>query len=80
MLRPTIALILLARIARADAPVDPHDVFGFHRKAAEAPLDCTDGRDFGCAAPTDPLADAVPYALSTWLPASYLLTACRSPT
>ena len=74
MLRPAFALIVLARIAHADAPVDPHDTFGFHRKPAEAPLDCTDGKDFGCVTATDPMADTVPYALSTWLPASYLLT------
>ena len=75
MLRPALALIVFARVARADAPPDPHDVFGFHRTPAQAPLDCADGRDFGCAAATDPMAaDSVPYALSTWLPASYLLT------
>jgi len=56
------------------AHADPRDAFGFKPKPVEAPIDCGDGRDFGCAAATDPLADAVPYALSTWLPSTYLLS------
>lgn len=34
---------------------------------------CSDGLALACAIATDPLDDATPYALSTWLPASYLL-------
>ncbi len=54
---------------------DPHDVFGFKPKPNENALDCSDGRDFGCARATDDLADdSVPFSLSTWLPAKYLLS------
>ncbi|MDB4953535.1 MAG: hypothetical protein JWO36_1104 [Myxococcales bacterium] len=57
-----------------DKHTDPRDVFGLGKKHTdEAPLDCSEGLVFGCALATDPLADPVPYALSTWLPASYLL-------
>ena len=67
-----VALSLIGGIAHAD---DPHDVFGLGRKPKqEPPLDCSDGLAFGCTQATDPLADSVPYALSTWLPASYLLS------
>ncbi len=55
-------------------PTDPRDVFGIPSRPAEKPLDCRDGTDVGCARATDPLADAVPFALATWLPASYLLS------
>jgi hypothetical protein len=55
--------------------IDPRAAFGFgKRPSAEPPLDCSDGLAFGCARAVDPLDDAVPYALSTWLPASYLLS------
>jgi hypothetical protein len=60
-----------AGIAHAD---DPRDVFGLKPKQAEAPLDCSDGRAFGCAKATDPLADDVPYSVRSALPASYLLS------
>ena len=61
-----------AGTARADA----RDAFGFAKAPAEAQqIDCTDGLDFGCAEATDPLhAQTTPYALATWLPASYLLS------
>ncbi|HET9987593.1 MAG TPA: hypothetical protein VFQ65_03720, partial [Kofleriaceae bacterium] len=52
---------------------DPRDAFGFPTKPVEKPLDCSDGTDFGCARATDPMADQVPFALTTWLPAAYLL-------
>jgi hypothetical protein len=59
--------------ARAD---DARDVFGLARRPpADARADqagCGDGLAFSCAIATDPLDDATPYALSTWLPASYL--------
>ena len=58
-------------VAHAD---DPRDVFGLRHHEAEAPLDCSDGRAFGCVAATDPLSDAGPLALSTWLSAEYLLS------
>ncbi|HMG53669.1 MAG TPA: hypothetical protein VK601_09305, partial [Kofleriaceae bacterium] len=61
--------------APAPAPVpagDPRDAFGLPRHAAAAPAGCGDGLGFGCAVATDPLDAATPYALATWLPASYL--------
>lgn len=60
-----------AGVAHAD---DPRDVFGLKPKKLEAPLDCADGRVFGCAEATDPLADDVPYALRTFFPSTYLLS------
>ena len=72
-----IAIVLGGAAAHADPPPSGDDTraaFGLPSKPAEAPLDCSDGRAFGCAQATDPLADDVPYALSTWLPASYLLS------
>ncbi|HEY1557863.1 MAG TPA: TonB-dependent receptor [Kofleriaceae bacterium] len=68
-----VALIALcaARVASAD---NPRDVFDIPAKASEPPLDCSDGRAFGCVQATDPLDGASPFALSTWLPASYLLS------
>ena len=58
------------RQARAD---DPRDVFGLPRQLPpSAQADCGDGLAFDCALATDPLGDATPYGLSTWLPASYL--------
>ncbi len=64
-------LVLATSIAHAD---DPRDVFGIPKKPTEAPIDCRDGSDFGCVRPTEPLADDAPLALSTWLPAKYLLS------
>ena len=66
-----LVLGLAARTAHAD---DPHDLFGFDKPTAAAPAKCDDGRAFDCAIATDPLNDSVGYALSTWLPASYLLS------
>lgn len=62
----------LASVARAD---DPRETFGFKKRPPpEPPLDCSDGKAFGCVTATDPLDEASsPYALSTWLPSSYLL-------
>jgi hypothetical protein len=57
--------------ARAD---DLRDAFGLGKRPVPTALpSCGDGLAFGCAIATDPLDDATPYALSTWLPASYLL-------
>jgi hypothetical protein len=66
-------IVCCASLAHADD--DVHDVFGFNKKPKETPLDCSDGRAFGCVDATDPLSEhAQPYALTTWLPASYLLS------
>ncbi len=40
--------------------------------APQAPPSCADGLSFHCAMASDPLDPATPYALSTWLPGSYL--------
>jgi len=65
----------LATVARAD---DPRDAFGFKKrppKPGSEPLDCSDGRSFGCTGASDPLDEtASPYALSSWLSSSYLLS------
>jgi hypothetical protein len=60
--------------ARAEArPDDPRDTFGLGKRPPPATLPgCDDGLAFNCAIATDPLDDATPYGLSTWLPASYL--------
>lgn len=60
---------LLTRLGHAD----PRDSFGFAAKSP-APLDCASDRDVGCAQATAPFADQVPFALTTWLPAAYLLS------
>ncbi|HEY0191943.1 MAG TPA: hypothetical protein VGC42_12575 [Kofleriaceae bacterium] len=72
-------LLLAARHANADpgeppAPSDVRNVFGLPatRTSAYTAPACDDGLAFDCAVATDPLADATPYALSTWLPGSYL--------
>jgi hypothetical protein len=52
---------------------DLRDVFGLPRAQPAAPADCGDGLALACAIATDPLDDATPYALSTWLPSSYLV-------
>ena len=55
--------------ARAD---DLREEFGLGQRQPSAASSCGDGLAFGCAIATDPLDDATPYALSTWLPGSYL--------
>lgn len=80
MRRSVVGLLVLscATAAHADDPADdPRDVFGLNKKPAsqEPPLDCDDGREFGCITATDPLDEAAsPFTLSTWLSADYLLT------
>ena len=65
-------IISCAGVAHAD---DVHDVFGFDKKPKEQPLDCSDGTTFGCTDASDELSEhEQPYALTTWLPATYLLT------
>ena len=64
--------VCLAHAAHAD---NPRDVFGIPAKPADAPLDCSDGRAFGCVSATDPLAfDNEAFALSTWLSGQYLMS------
>jgi hypothetical protein len=84
--RALIAALVAGRAAgasdaRADDPQsgppgaplsDPRDTFGLHRQAPPAAPSCGDGRALDCAIATDPLDDATPYALATWLPAGYL--------
>lgn len=71
---------LWARAARAD---DPHDLFGVGKggkagkggKPAAPPLaDCdrAEPHTFGCVTSAEPLDDASPYGLVTWLPGVYL--------
>jgi hypothetical protein len=56
--------------ARAD---DVRDVFGLGKRPPPTALpSCGDGLAFNCAIATDPLDDATPYALATWLPAAAL--------
>lgn len=63
--------VLVSRAAHADD--DPRDLFGLGKKpTSDAPDNCDVPHTFGCATVTDPLDDASPYGLSTWLPASYL--------
>lgn len=65
-----LAGVLAGRAAHAD---DARDLFGLGKKpVVEAPVNCDVPHTFGCATVTDPLDDASPYGLSTWLPASYL--------
>ncbi len=63
-------VIAHASIARAD---DPRELFGFGKQPGNEPVSCADGKSLGCASATDPLDPVSPYALRTWLPASYLL-------
>ncbi|HUS29062.1 MAG TPA: hypothetical protein VMZ53_11145 [Kofleriaceae bacterium] len=66
-------MLCCAGLAHADD--DVHDVFGFNKKPKQAPLDCSDGTAFGCSDASDPLSEREqPYALTTWLPATYLLS------
>src|SRR6185369_2430895 len=58
-----------ARDARAD---DPREAFGLPARPPAAEVSCSDGLALDCAIATDPLDRATPYALSTWLPGSYL--------
>jgi hypothetical protein len=66
-----VGAIAGARDARGD---DPRDTFGLPRRPAapQGQAACDDGLAQGCAVATDPLDAATPYALSTWLPGSYL--------
>jgi len=71
-------LLLVATLATVAHADDPRDAFGFKKrppKPGSEPLDCSDGRAFGCTGASDPLDEtASPYALSSWLSSSYLLS------
>jgi hypothetical protein len=71
------SLVLLGRVAYADdgpKPADDtRDVFGFTKKTTEPAPRCEDARTLGCVTATDPFDPVSPYALRTWLSASYLL-------
>src|SRR5690606_13616321 len=71
-----VGLLLVASLATVAHADDPRDAFGFKKRPPPPPpLDCTDGTAFGCIEPSDPLAEtASTQGLSTWLPASYLLS------
>ena len=81
---PVVVGIASGRLARADPrdafdldkkpAADPRDAFDLDKKPPPPPAaKCDDGRAFDCAVATDPLDPSVSYALSTWLPTSYLL-------
>ncbi|HEX5058736.1 MAG TPA: hypothetical protein VFV99_05210, partial [Kofleriaceae bacterium] len=54
---------------------DVRDVFGLTPKQQQAPLDCSDGTEFGCVDASDPLDEhETPYGLVQWLSGKYLLS------
>ncbi len=65
-----MALVATARHARAD---DPRDLFGLGSKSPAQKASCDDGELLGCAFAADRFDEVSPYALRTWLPATYLL-------
>ena len=68
----TLAALLAGHDARAE---DPHDLFGIGNKKPKPVPDaeaCKEPHAFGCPFVADPFEPAPPFALSTWLPASYL--------
>jgi hypothetical protein len=70
-------LLLVACLATVASADDPRDAFGFKKKPkpVEKPLDCGDGTAFGCTTASDRLDEhGSRLSLSTWLPASYLLS------
>ena len=69
--RALLATLLLARAAHAD---DPRDLFGLGKgkKPAEK-TSCEDAKTLGCSTARDDFDHVSPYAVRTWLPASYLL-------
>ncbi|MGH9883913.1 MAG: hypothetical protein ACREBE_00170, partial [bacterium] len=60
-----------ATAAYAQAPQDLRETFGLKQPPAGR-VDCGDGLAFDCAIATDPLDGATLYALSTWLPVSWV--------
>lgn len=76
-MRRSVALAVALAGLLAGGPAyagDPHDLFGVggKRPAAAPPETCDQPHTFGCATTEDPLDPAPPFALSTWLPATYL--------
>jgi hypothetical protein len=74
--RSVVGLLVLScsTLAHAD---DPRDVFGLGKKPKQQqePLDCSDGTEFGCVGPSDPLDEnASLYSLTSWLSAEYLMS------
>ena len=65
-----LLLVLLAAPAYAD---DPRDLFGLGKQKQTEKVRCDDAKTLGCAFPTDRFDEVSPYAVRTWLPASYLL-------
>ncbi len=63
--------VLLPAVAHAE---DPHDLFGVggKPKPGDPAETCAEPGTFGCALSTDPFDPKAPFALSTWLPGSYL--------
>lgn len=71
MHRALLGLVLLAAAAHAE---NPRDLFGLGKdKPAAEPARCDDAKTLGCAFAEDDLDPVSPYAVRTWLPASYLL-------
>ncbi len=66
-----IVALLASRRAAAD---DIRGEFGFAKKPSDAPVRCADTHVLGCVWAEDDLDAETPYALATWLPASYLMT------
>ena len=64
-----LAGLLTGRTSRAD---DPHDLFGVGKHADAPPPTCDEIHTFGCAMVSDPFDPTPAFALSTWLPATYL--------
>lgn len=68
-------LVTLSALAttRTVARADNRELFGLGpAQPPPAKPSCTDDRTFGCTGSTDELADATPFALSTYLSAAYL--------
>ncbi len=70
-LAAALAGLLAGSPARAE---DPHDLFGVGgARGKPVPEEtCDQPHTFGCATTSDPFDAATPFALSTWLPGTYL--------
>lgn len=68
-----IAVAAHSAASRADPAADPRDAFGLRKRPQPTALaSCEDGLAFACATATDPMAEATPYGLTTWLTGDYL--------
>jgi hypothetical protein len=65
-----LVVLAVSGVAHAD-----EDLFGLKKQqpGAASRIRCDDAHGFGCAYASDPFDEVSPYALRTWLPASYLL-------